>query len=112
MNDLSLLIYLADVLPNLMTMLLTIGCISLILSLVMLLYSFLPEFPVSRSTTIFIGVCASIMVLIATLIPSKNAIYLIAGSQAGEMVVMSEDGKEMLADIKTIIKQQIKGGLE
>jgi hypothetical protein len=47
------------------------------------------------------------MLLFSTLIPSKETIYLIAGSQAGEAVVTSEAGQEILNDIHEVIKHQL-----
>jgi hypothetical protein len=47
------------------------------------------------------------MLLFSTLIPSKETIYLIAGSQAGEAVVTSESGQEILNDIHEVIKHQL-----
>lgn len=45
---------------------------------------------------------------VAILLPSKESMYLIAGSEAGEMVVTSEAGKEMLNDIQAVIKGQLE----
>lgn len=45
--------------------------------------------------------------LLAFLVPSKATIYLIAGSEAGEAVVTSQEGKEIMADIKDIIRHQL-----
>jgi hypothetical protein len=42
------------------------------------------------------------------LIPSRDTIYLIAGSEVGEIVVNSPEAREILNNVKTVIKQQIK----
>lgn len=43
------------------------------------------------------------------LIPSKNTIYMIAASEVSEMAVTSDVGQEILTDIKTAIKNILKG---
>lgn len=53
-----------------------------------------------------------ILVVFSSLLPSKEAVYLIAGSEAGEAVVTSDTGQEILDDIQQVIKhqlQQLKG---
>lgn len=40
--------------------------------------------------------------------PSKQTLYLIAGSEAGEAVVTSEEGQEILDDIRQVIKHQLE----
>lgn len=47
--------------------------------------------------------------LIAALVPNSTSIRLIAASEIGQTVVESSEGQEILNDVKTIIKQQIKG---
>ncbi|PHS03646.1 MAG: hypothetical protein COA78_17505 [Blastopirellula sp.] len=52
----------------------------------------------------------SLFILVAVqLTPSKETIYLIAGSEAGEYVVETEAGKAILSDIQEIIKLQLEG---
>jgi len=46
--------------------------------------------------------------LLFCIIPTEKTIYMIAASEAGEHVVTSEEGKEILNDLRTILKQQIK----
>lgn len=53
-----------------------------------------------------------VLVVFSSLLPSKEAVYLIAGSEAGEAVVTSDTGQEILDDIQEVIKyqlQQLKG---
>lgn len=40
--------------------------------------------------------------------PSQRTIYMIAASEAGETVVTSPDAKEMLGDLKAIIRKKLK----
>jgi len=46
--------------------------------------------------------------LFAALIPSSSTIYLMAASEAGEAVVSSPDAKDMLNDLKSIIRKKLK----
>ena len=46
---------------------------------------------------------------LSAIVPSSTAIKLIAASEVGGTAVMSKDGQEILNDVRTIIKQQIKG---
>lgn len=56
-----------------------------------------------------------IAIFLSVVVPSKETVYLIAGSQAGEAVVTSETGQEILTDIQAVIRAQLadlKGGKE
>ena len=55
----------------------------------------------------FLWVLFFIGITMATLTPSKETIYLIAGSEAGEAVVTSAEGQEIINDIRLIIKGQL-----
>jgi hypothetical protein len=60
-----------------------------------------------------VGVLWVLALTLHILVPSKETIYLIAGSQAGEAVVTSDTGQEILNDIHEVIKHQLgelKGG--
>lgn len=57
--------------------------------------------------TWFVPWVFSIATLFAILTPSKGTLYLIAGAEAGEMVVTSEAGQEILNDIKEVIQFQL-----
>lgn len=46
--------------------------------------------------------------LLAFLVPSKETIYLIAGSEAVEAVVTSQEGQEIIDDIRLVIKSQLE----
>ena len=107
MNSLSWFLYLAEVVPN-------IGVASIFyLCIVGFVGSFLLAFmaeelgpenlPIKTHIALLVGA-----VLLAVLTPSKQTIYLIAGSEAGEYVVTSPEGQEIINDIKAIIKSQIE----
>ena len=117
MNSLSWLLYFADVLPGIST---TAGFILTLATLVFFATAIgynianLDE-SVTEDTrkfanrlfrnNIFVMVIAAIPFLF---IPSKETFYLIAGSEAGEYVVTTPDGKEILGDIKDVIKAQLE----
>lgn len=107
MNNLSWFLYLAEVIPN-------IGVL-----LYMMAFSFMVIWGIwalvandfcwaNKPPSKVLVWIIPLMIVIAVLIPSKNTIYLIAGSEAGEHVVTSPEGQEIIDDIKTIIKSQIK----
>lgn len=43
-----------------------------------------------------------------TSIPSKDTLYMIAASEAGEVVINSEEGKKIMSDVKEIIDIQLE----
>jgi hypothetical protein len=45
---------------------------------------------------------------IAFLTPSKDTLYLVASSEAAEMVVASENGKQVLQDLKEVLHAQLE----
>jgi hypothetical protein len=49
-----------------------------------------------------------LFLMISIITPSSKTVYMIAGSEAGEQVVNSEEGKEILSNIKTILNSYIK----
>ena len=55
----------------------------------------------------FLIVPAALLVL-STLVPSRETILLIAGSEAGEAVVMSEAGRETLTLVQDALKAQLR----
>jgi H+/Cl- antiporter ClcA len=53
----------------------------------------------------------TVAAIVATIIPSQQAVYMIAASQFGEQVVTSPDAIEVMADLKAIIKKRLKNEL-
>lgn len=113
MNSLSWIIYFADVvgrvafLSGVTAVLLTIGfCV---------LLGCIMEWKSNGEGTTGCGSLTGLLVFLIFLFtsigiftPSKQALYLIAGSQASEAVITSDAGQQMLSDIQSIIKQQLK----
>lgn len=102
MNTISLFVYLAGVTSNLqaaLTIILVVGGISLfgyILVASMETGSF-----VKPSTGIV--VTFFVLVLVATLLPSENVVYMIAASELGEVVVNTPEAQEVYQDLRAII---------
>jgi hypothetical protein len=112
MNNLSWLLYFAEVagklgsIAGLITLLMAVGLAGVIFWYAMSLDEDLrvPKPPVKSYLTVFV-----ITLLISIVTPTKETIYLIAGSEAGEAVVTSESGQEILNDIRQVIKYQLEG---
>lgn len=116
MNTLSWFIYFADIVENFSVFLYTFGWLSLIV-----FASVCTLLPGKNGKSMFpfnglmdgkrppygFGVLGIGLIFLAALIPGTQTIYLIAGSEAGEMVVTSETGKEILSDIQDVIKHQL-----
>lgn len=125
MNSLSWFLYFAEVVPSIAKLILALSLIGLLAVFVLLFVANFttanrwdsPEtveqkiafkkFVFGKFWKVVISACIAGL-FISALIPSKTTLYLIAGSEAGGTVVTSEEGKEVLNDIKLIIKQQIK----
>jgi len=104
MNSLSIFLYLADVLGNFQgyMVFLTIA-LGFILG-ARAVYCMIEEMSFDYRWIAL----PIVMGVMACLIPSKNTIYLIAGSEAGEIVVTSQEGKAILNDIQLAIQNQLK----
>jgi len=119
MNELSWFLYWADVVPSLGTavqlIFFLLGIGFGILFVVFLAChidgygygnrKYLPgKYPISAVFAFFL----CLVIWFGTfLVPSRETIYMIAASEAGEMVVTSPEAREMLNDLKAIIKGYI-----
>ncbi len=111
MNSLSWFLYLADIIPMLGFIIGQAVIVVIVLGGIGMAFWFFatlddddfPKPPFKRFFAVVI-----VMGLIGVLTPSKQTIYLIAGSEAGEYVVTSPEGQEIINDIKAIIKSQIE----
>ena len=114
MNNLSWFLYVADVFPY-VGFLLTIVC-SLLLPILFIWYLIVTgvnsdfnnkdKHFSKPSQANFIWVF--VVLLLASLIPSQETIYLIAGSEAGEYVAETEAGQAILNDVQEIIQIQLR----
>jgi MFS family permease len=105
MNSLSWFLYLAEVIPNIGGLFVAIAALLAIAPPIWGLFT--PEIGRPPPIALF-AVAIVVSTIIAIIIPSKQTIYLIAGSEAGEYVITSPEGQEIINDIKSIIKSQIE----
>lgn len=117
MNNLSWLLYLADVAGKASGASTFLVGACLILGLPALLFCWLTvaDRDMSAKVASFLtAVWVFVTVFAAAgaiLIPSKDTIYLIAASEAGEVVVKSDEAKEIMSGLRDIIKEQIAQNL-
>ena len=137
MNNLSWLLYAADVIPKLGNMLSGLTLISFLLVAGLIITSLINiseaknriRYDANRTKqwhpeakqqlvmwrgilrkSVYIGVPTVFLIaLVAIAAPSSKTIYMIAGSEAGETVVTSEQGQAVLSDVQEIIKLQLEG---
>lgn len=117
MNSLSWLLYIADVIGNIKGVLIAFSIFLLVVLIVSWFFRALvssdgdyKEGGVLHSVTSSKLLYSSIVIfpLIAAIIPSSTTIYMIAASEAGEVVVKSEEAREIFTGIKGIIKNKLK----
>lgn len=111
MNSLTLFLYLADIIGNLQVLFAWIGGLALVGFAVPIARVFLTNIDRSYDLLTYKKGLAFTTALIAivaftfcSLVPSKQTMYLMAGSEVGEMVVTSEEGKAVLSDIREAIR--------
>lgn len=115
MNSLSWFLYFADVVGNVQGLLIVAAIFSVFV-IVFAALTFGHEQGkygdkdlaklARRFAKVSVVVC-TLSALTAALIPTTQTIYLIAGSEAGEAVVTSPEGEEILSNIKDVIKHQL-----
>lgn len=115
MNSLSWLLYLSDVLPALSESLVglsfALGSCTIVSSIGLCLAISEHNEKAQEMFKSFMRYTIRLFfpfLLVGLLIPSKETFYLIAGSEVGEVVVQSEEAKEILNDVHAVIKHQLK----
>lgn len=124
MNKLSWFLYFADIVPGLLmpiliplTIIAILVCIMVFVGVLWCANEYLDSRDREQAESYYNRVTyhakwiIPLFLFVATLqslIPSRDTIYLIAGSEVGEIVVNSPEAREILNDVKTVIKQQIK----
>lgn len=125
MNSLSWFIYLADVIHNvgnlagLMSFVGFIGGVTLFIAFMMLKAT--ASDPNDFHYEVAKGVLPSIrftmkiwyplwalFLLVSTFAPSRNTMYMIAASEAGQMIIDNKGTQEIVGDIKDIITDKLK----
>lgn len=114
MNDLSLFFYLAEVIPRLggvsfALLLLTSGLIVSVLTAYMESQTDANRGEEKSPYKIFscLGFLWLLFLTAFVLTPSKETIYFIAASEAGEMVVNTPQAQELMSDLKEILDIQL-----
>jgi Ca2+/Na+ antiporter len=93
MNSLSWLIYLADIIPNVGTICVLLGLLFLILSgAAFFAYT---DKTISFKTFISLLITAIVLLVIATLVPERTTIMMIAASEFGEEIATSAEAKNI-----------------
>ena len=125
MNNLSVLLYFADVAPKVAGLGMALAIVAIIAALIHLLvvesqeeYSWLSDEKKLRIRAAKENLLSTIRktyvpyiivgVFIFSIIPSGSTILLIAGSEAGEAVATSEAGQEILNDVQAAIRAQLR----
>lgn len=116
MNSLTLVIYLSDVIPSLSALLGWILATSAIVYGIGLVVG-LAQYDIDRETSIWerLGSILKYLIptwiilsLIVVLVPSKQTILLMAGSEFSEQVVNTPEAKELLEGVRQVIKSQLE----
>ena len=113
MNSLSWVLYLIDVLGNLQAVCVAITIFGGICVLFLTVTYFM-EYDtrygrscVHGSIPIICWILILAVLVVAVAIPSKQTMQLIAVSEASEMVVMNEEVRDVMKDVKEILKTQL-----
>lgn len=122
MNLLSILIYLADVLPTFASIALMLGIFGLLVSTILIISGRFVEWVYycdreqAMSNRKAMGdwgvrvlIFSIVMLFSSTFIPSKNTFYLIAASELGEVVVMNPEMVDIYSEIRKTILQELRG---
>ena len=115
MNSLSWFLYFADVIGNLQGLLTLFAVLGGVISVFTCLgwLMNLDIYGEQELTKTLGGItkklapAVAIAALVAAAIPSKETVYMIAGSEAGEFVVNTPEAKEIMTDIKEVIRYQL-----
>ena len=114
MNNLSWFLYVADVLPSIGKTMVFFTVMWIGALLFWVLFASLTNLDLENkddhvpypSKANFMWLFA--VLLLVSLIPAKETIYLIAGSEAGEYVAESDTGQAILSDVQEIIQIQLE----
>ena len=108
MNELSWLLYLAQVSTNIMVLCTFAGVFSLFAAGFFFLCGIVEDdkrgFQMAKKPFIF-GVVA---IMIATFVPPKETVYMIAASQVGEAVINSPEGQKSIQTLQKILDTYLK----
>jgi len=123
MNNLSLILYFADVLENLQELLGWVFGITMFVSMTAYSMCLGPwatdcrdtEDPIKirlRKASVKTFIISFFFVLVAVMIPKSSTMYMMAASETGEELVKNPDAQEILGDVTQIIKKKLKQQLQ
>lgn len=115
MNNLSLLIYAADILPGVATLAAVILGVSMIVLIILTVVAWsCPPHDMSEAFRSehkwlrkFMATVAAISLIPAVLIPEQNTFYLIAASEGAQVALSNPDAQEMFSSVKEIIQLKL-----
>jgi hypothetical protein len=112
MNNLSWFLYLAEIVPSFAALLGLFGGLAftayfLLSAFITMNNSFERADEQKPYPTLKLPLIGAFLCVLTTLTPSKQTIYLIAGSEAGQHVVETESGQAILDDVQEIIQLQL-----
>lgn len=115
MNNLSLLIYAADILPGVATLATVIIVVGMIVFIILTIIAWsCPPHDMSeafraehKSLRKSLATAVVISVIPAVLIPEQNTFYLIAASEGAQVALSNPDAQEMFSSVKEIIQLKL-----
>lgn len=107
MNSLSWLIYWADVLPSIRSLVLGTTTISLVVSSITLMVYLAKDIIVPKLIAIGIPILITILIIFS-FIPEKETFYLIAASEVGEDVTKSPEFNKARTVINKWLDEQLQ----
>lgn len=123
MNTLSWFLYVADVINDLSFTFGAIGGLMFIVGWIFIIPGYMiiwtkmshhKEEDIDKSKAAFAWlsprmiVAGFLMIMASVLVPSKQTMYMIAASEMGEVVVKSEEAKEIFGELKTTVIHELK----
>ncbi len=108
MNSLSWLLYLSNVVPNIGGVLIVIAVGCGVATLYVVVVGWMEDSPeIIAKWRVLLPLCLG-AAIVAALIPTQQTILTIAASELGERVATTQDGQEILTDLKDAVKAQLK----
>lgn len=118
MNDLSMLFYLASVLPELSRalggLLFCYGVMLIIWWVILGIHNGdspkSQQWPISlaKKASIIFAIALGVLLPLKSFLPSERSLYMIAGSQIGEVVIKDDETREVFLQMKDTLLSQLK----
>lgn len=117
MNSVSIFVYVADVIGRISVLLIFAGLLTLAITAVLFIitglhndsiYDKREKKPYPKKQGFAALLLAFFIFFLAALMPSQTAMYMIAASEAGELIVKSPEAQEVFNDLKAVIRKNLK----